>query len=121
MSYWLAANLVVILHFAFVCFVFLGGLLVFRWRRVIYMHIPAAVWGAWIEFHGGICPLTPLENYLRHAAGQSGYSGGFVEHYILPVLYPVNLDRELQVTLGSIVVGVNLFVYGWLVIRHKKA
>jgi hypothetical protein len=113
--YRLAADVVVLLHLAFVLFVVVGGLLVFRWRWVALLHLPAAVWGALIEFAGWICPLTPLENRLRRLGGEQGYPGGFVEHYILPVLYPADLNRGLQLILGALVVAVNLAVYGWLV------
>jgi uncharacterized protein DUF2784 len=105
---------VVGIHFLFVLFVVLGGLLVLRWPRVAYLHIPAAIWGAAIEFAGWVCPLTPLENELRRQAGSAGYSGSFIEHYILPVLYPSALSREIQLLLGFLVVAVNLAVYCYL-------
>jgi len=120
MAYWLAAQLVVILHAGFVCFVVLGGCLAWRWRWVLFLHIPAILWGALIEFRGWICPLTPLEQWLRRAAGQAGYSGGFIEHYLLPVLYPSVLSREMQVFLGTCVVVINIVVYGWLIIRSRR-
>lgn len=119
MGYRLAADLVALTHFGFVLFVVFGGLLALRWRRMIWLHLPAAVWGAWIEFAGWICPLTPLENRLRALAGDAGYRGGFVEHYLLPVLYPTGLTREVQIALGLAVVLVNLAVYGWLVKRRS--
>ena len=105
------ADLVVILHFAFVLFVILGGLLVLRWPRLAYVHLPVALYGALIELVGWICPLTPLEKRLRESAGLQGYQGGFVEHYILPVLYPAGLTRNVQLVLGLIVVGMNLAIY----------
>lgn len=108
------ADLVVGLHFLFVLFVVLGGLLVLRWPRVAYLHVPAAIWGAAIEFAGWICPLTPLENWLRGQAGSAGYSGGFIEHYILPVLYPSALTRDIQLILGFLVVAANLGIYGYV-------
>lgn len=107
----LFADLVVGLHFIFVLFVVLGGLLVLRWPKVAYVHLPAAVWGAAIEFAGWICPLTPLEKWLRRQAGSTGYSGGFVEHYILPVLYPSALTRDIQILLGLLVIAVNVTIY----------
>ena len=110
----LLADLVVAVHFAFVLFVVLGGLLVLRWPKVAYLHIPAAIWGVAIELAGWICPLTPLENSLRTQAGSAGYSGGFVEHYILPILYPSALTREVQVLLGLAVIAVNLAVYAYI-------
>jgi uncharacterized membrane protein YhhN len=113
-SYHLLADLVVGLHFLFVLFVVLGGLLVLKWPRLAYLHIPAAVYGAAIEFAGWICPLTPLEKSLRARAGDAAYEAGFVEHYILPVLYPAGLTRATQWVLGVLVIGVNLAVYWWV-------
>jgi hypothetical protein len=115
----LAADALVVLHLAFVAFVVLGGLLVLRWPRLAWVHVPAALWGAWIEFAGWICPLTPLENRLRAQAGQQGYATSFVEHYLMPVLYPAALTRELQWLLGGLVVGVNAAVY-FIVWRRSK-
>jgi len=89
----------------------LGGLLVLRWRRVAWLHVPAAVWGVWIEFSGRICPLTPLENRYRLLGGQAGYAGGFIEHYILPVLYPHGITRTAQVLLGLAVAAFNVWLY----------
>jgi hypothetical protein len=114
------ANLVLVVHFAFVLFVVLGGLLVLRWPRLAYIHIPAAVWGAWIEFSGRICPLTPLENALRLRAGESGYAGGFLEHYVLPMLYPSGLTRTVQIVLGLLVILVNLGIYGYRLLRKRS-
>ena len=111
MSYGALADLVVALHFGFVLFVVLGGLLVLRWRWVGLVHLPAAVWGAWIEFSARICPLTPLENEYRRLGGEAGYTGGFIEHYILPVLYPHALTRNIQVALGVVVVALNVGLY----------
>jgi hypothetical protein len=114
----LLADLIVAAHFAFVLFVVLGGLLVLRWPRVAYLHVPAAIWGAAIEFAGWICPLTPLENWLRRQAGSAGYSGGFIEHYILPILYPSALSRDIQLLLGFLVIAINLTIYAY-VLRRK--
>jgi hypothetical protein len=114
------ADLVVLIHFAFVLFVVFGGLLVLRWPRVMYLHLPAAAWGAFIELAGGICPLTPLENSLRRSAGLAGYQGGFVEHYILPVLYPAGLTRGVQLTLGMLVIAINLAIYAWVFARRSR-
>jgi hypothetical protein len=110
------ADAVVVVHFAFVLFVLFGGLLVLRWRWVRWLHLPAAAWGALIEFAGWTCPLTPLEKWLRREGNLGGYEGGFVEHYILPVLYPQALTRNVQLVLGLIVVLLNLFIY-WRVLR----
>jgi hypothetical protein len=118
--YRILADLVVGLHFVFVVFVVAGGLLVLRWPRVAFVHLPAAVWGAAIEFAGWICPLTPLENSLRRQAGESGYSTGFIEHYLLPVLYPSALTRDIQLLLGVAVIGINLAIYVYVLRRRHK-
>lgn len=112
------ADLVVLLHLAFILFVMLGGLLVLRRRRLMWLHLPVVAWGAAIEFVGWVCPLTPLENRLRAAAGEAGYSGGFVEHYLIPLIYPEGLTRELQWLLGALVLLVNALVY-WRVLRGR--
>lgn len=120
MAYRILADLVVGLHAAFVVFVVVGGLFALQWPRMALVHLPAAVWGALIEFQGGVCPLTPLEKSLRAAAGQAGYQGGFIEHYLLPVLYPSGLTREVQLALGTAVVVINLAVYGCLLLRRRS-
>ena len=120
MVYRLLADAVVLAHTLFVAFVVLGGVLVWRWRWVAWAHLPAAVWGATIEYGGWICPLTPLENALRARAGLTGYPGGFVEHYLIPVLYPAGLTAATQVVLGTVVVVVNVAAYGALARRARK-
>jgi hypothetical protein len=105
------ADALVLLHLLFVVFVMTGGFLLVRWPRLLWLHLPAAAWGAFIEFSGGICPLTPLENSLRVLGGGSAYSGDFVERYLLPLLYPAQLTPALQRVLGGVVVGVNLLTY----------
>jgi hypothetical protein len=105
------ADVVLLIHFAFVLFVVLGGLLALRWPRVAYVHIPVALYGATIEFLGFVCPLTPLEIWLRRRGGEAGYRGGFVEHYIVSALYPTGLTREIQLGLGVAVLLVNAIVY----------
>jgi Protein of Unknown function (DUF2784) len=116
----LLADLVVGVHFFFVLFVLLGGLLVLRWPRLAFIHLPAAAWGVLIELTGWICPLTPLENTLRTAAGGVAYQGDFVAHYILPVLYPSALTRNIQLLLGCLVLGLNLGIYGYLLYRRAE-
>jgi len=120
MFYTLTADAIVLLHLAFVIFVVAGGLLVFRWRRVALLHLPAVAWAVLLEFRGWLCPLTPLELKLRASGGQAGYGGGFIEHYILPVLYPDELDKVMQIEIGSLVIVVNIAVYGWLLWRIKN-
>lgn len=120
MYYRLLADVVVGVHFAFVLFIIFGGLLAVRWRRWIWIHLPCVVWGALNEFFGWVCPLTPLENWLRQAGGKAGYQPPFVEHYILPILYPAALTREIQIILGMTVVVVNMGLYGWLWSSRKR-
>jgi len=121
MFYRVFADLVVVAHLAFVLFAVLGGFLVFRWKRCAWIHVPAVVWAALIEFAGWVCPLTPLENWLRERGGAIAYRSGFIEHYILPLLYPAMLTRSLQITLGLLVLGINLGIYGWVAYRIAKA
>lgn len=121
MRYRVLADAVAILHAAFVVFVVVGGLLVVRWRRLAVLHIPAAVWGAAIEFGGWVCPLTPLENFLRGRAGEAGYAGGFVDHYVLRTLYPEGLTRTIQWALGLLVIIVNAAAYGYIVRARRRA
>ncbi len=111
MHYGLLADLTVLLHAAFILFAVFGGLLVLRWPRIAWLHLPVVLWAAFIEFSGRICPLTPLENHYRELAGESGYSGDFIEHYVLPVIYPVGLTRNIQFWLGLGVVAVNVVAY----------
>ena len=120
LPYRLLADALVLLHAAFVLFVVLGGLLVWRWPRVAWLHIPAVCWGAGIEFLGGICPLTPLENEWRRLAGEQGYTGGFVDHYVTGLLYPDGLSRTFQVVIGLFVLAVNLAVYALVLRRRSK-
>jgi hypothetical protein len=108
------ANAVLVLHAAFVVFVLFGGLLALRWRRLPWLHLPSVLWVILIELNGWICPLTPLENRLREAAGAQGYSGGFIEQYLLPLVYPPGLTPGLQALFAAIVSGVNIAVYSLL-------
>jgi hypothetical protein len=116
----LLADLLVVLHLVFIGFVLGGGLLVRRWPRLVWAHAPAAVWGTLVELAGWVCPLTPLEQALRQRAGESAYSDSFVEHYVVPIVYPTGLTTELQVAAGVVVVVVNLLVYGSM-LRARRA
>lgn len=120
MMFWYArlADLVVVVHAAFVAFVALGALLVWRRPRLAWVHVPCVIWGVTIEWTGGVCPLTPLEQSLRRAAGQAGYQGGFIEHYLEPILYPAGLTRTAQLVLGAAALLVNLAAYAALVRRR---
>jgi len=119
--YRVLADLVLVVHFLFIAFVVAGGFAAIRWPRLAWAHIPCFAWGALIEFAGWICPLTPLENDLRVASGQAGYSGGFIEHYLLPVIYPGALTREIQIWLGLSVLALNALAYAWLVRRLRQS
>lgn len=116
----LLADAVLVLHLAFILFVVGGALLVRRWPRLVWLHLPALAWGAFIEFSGGLCPLTPLEVRLRVLAGEAGYAGGFIERYLTPLIYPEALTRELQIALGIGVIVLNLLAYAllWRSRRH---
>jgi len=118
--YRVLADLVLVVHLCFVLFVVLGGLAILRWPRLAFLHVPAAVWGVLIEYSGWICPLTPLENSLRVRGGEAGYSGGFIQHYIQPTLYPAGLTRPVQLVLGSIVLVLNLAAYAILLSRSRS-
>jgi len=111
MVYAFLADLVLVLHLAFVVFAALGGLLAFRWRRAPWVHLPAVAWGGFVELTGRICPLTPLENWLREAAGGTGFQGGFVEHYLVALLYPATLSRDVQLQLTASLVLLNVVIY----------
>ncbi len=115
----IAADAVVVVHLLFILFVVFGAFLVERWPKMAWLHLPAVLWGMGIEWSGLICPLTPIENMLRNAAGDQGYAGGFIEQYLMPVVYPVGLTRHVQVMLGIAVMGVNLVLYGRIVARWK--
>lgn len=106
-----AADLVLVVHFAFVLFVALGGLLVLRWARLAWVHVPVVLYGAAVDFVGFICPLTPLEVGLRRRGGEAGYPGGFIEHYVTATLYPQGLTRSAQVAIGVAVLVLNAVVY----------
>ena len=119
--YGLLASLVVLLHVGFVTFIVVGGLLVWRSPRVAWVHLPGVAWGVGIEWSGAICPLTPLEIWLRHRAGQAGYRGDFIDHYVMPLLYPAGLTLEMQFGFGIAILLLNLLVYGWLLHRRRLA
>ena len=111
MFYRVLADLVLVFHLAFIVFVLAGGLLAMRWRLAPYLHLPGVLWAVLVEVSGGQCPLTPLENLLRRAAGASGYSGGFIEQYLVPAIYPAPLSSSLQLLLAAFVVLTNIVVY----------
>ncbi len=115
MPYAILANALVIFHLAFVLFVVLGAALLFKWPTLVWVHVPALAWGIFIELTQGICPLTPLENRWRFKAGQEGYEGGFIDHYIMSLLYPNGLTPTAQIVLGVALVVLNVVLYGlWI-------
>ena len=119
MIYRLIADLVVLIHLAFILFAVLGGLLVLKYRRCAMIHLPAFIWAVLISLAGWICPLTPLENWLRERGGLLGYKASFIEHYILPLIYPGELTRTLQIFLGLLVLAINLGIYGYCFFKIK--
>jgi hypothetical protein len=117
--YGILAGAVIVAHLLFIAFVVAGGLLVWRWPRLAWVHLPAVFWGVVVELTGRICPLTPLENHLRRLGGSNSYSGGFIEQYLIPVIYPANLTANTQYVLGGLVIGVNLIIY-IIIIRKQR-
>jgi uncharacterized protein DUF2784 len=117
----LAADAVLVGHLAFIAFVMLGALAVWRWRWVTWLHVPALAWAAFVEASGRVCPLTPLENALRMGAGDKGYAGDFVEHYLLAIVYPSGLTREIQWLLAALVLIINALLYGRLWLRARRS
>ena len=120
MAYHQFADLVLVVHFAFLAFVVAGGAFVLRWPRVAWVHVPAVIWGVLIEFFGWICPLTPLEIALRHRAGEAAYTGGFIAHYVMRVIYPDGLTRGIQVMLGILVLALNGGIYAAMIARGVR-
>lgn len=120
MIFRLAADAVLLLHAAFIVFVVCGGLLAWRWPRLAWIHLPAAVWGAFVELSAAACPLTALENEFLSRAGLAGYGGGFIEHYLLGAIYPQGLSRATQWLLGAAVVAINAAIYGALLLRRRR-
>lgn len=116
----IAADITMIVHLLFILFVLLGGLLVFRWRWMMLAHLPCVIWVALLEFYGWICPLTPLEQHLRLAGNQQGYSGGFVEHYLFPIIYPSGLTPQIQIIIGSLVIAINVVIYALVGLRYVR-
>lgn len=121
MLYRVLAESILVVHFAFIAFALFGGFLVIRYRRVMFLHLPCLAWGIYIELSGGICPLTPLENRMRRAAGDAGYEGGFIEHYLIAIIYPDGLTHTMQFALAGILVTLNVIAYALVIRKHRKA
>ena len=120
MSARLLADLLVIAHLLFIAFAIFGGAFALRWPKAAWLHLPVLAWAVWIEVSGGICPLTPLENRLRLAAGEAGYAGSFIDHYLVPLIYPADLTREWQWALAAVLVAINAEIYS-TVLRRMRA
>jgi len=118
--YDLFADAIVLTHFLFIAFVICGGLLVIRWPKIAFAHLPAALWGSAVEIFGWICPLTPLENHFRNLAGANQYSGDFILRYLVPIIYPENITASLQQVLGTLVIFINIIFYTIAIRKHKN-
>jgi hypothetical protein len=114
------ADMIVLVHLGFIVFVALGGFLVIKWHNIAFLHIPCALWGVLIAFGGWICPLTPLEMHFRKLAGIAGYDGGFIDHYVMPIVYPAGLTRGMQIAFGVTILAVNLLVYARVLVNRTK-
>ena len=117
----MAANLTLIVHFAFILFVVFGSLLFFVAKKIIFIHIPALIWGSYIELTNSICPLTYLENWFLHKANLTAYSEGFIQNYLMPIVYPTNLTKDLQIYLGIGLIIINMIIYGFIISKLKKS
>ena len=117
----MAANLTLIVHFAFILFVVFGALLFFVTTKIVFIHIPAFLWGSYIELTHSICPLTYLENWLLHKANLTTYSEGFIQNYLIPIVYPANLAKDLEIYLGIVLIVVNMIIYGFIISKLKKS
>ena len=120
MIYSFLADLLVVFHLVFILYVIAGALLIFTWPKTLWIHLPSCFWGMTVEFTGWICPLTPWEIQLRRLAGEEGFSRSFIEQYLIPMIYPSGLNREIQMLMGSIVLIVNLSLYTLILIKRRK-
>ena len=120
MIYSFLADLLVVFHLVFILYVIAGALLIFKWPKTLWLHLPSCFWGMTVEFTGWICPLTPWEFQLRRLAGEEGYTGSFIEHYLIPIIYPSGLTREVQMVLGGTVLIVNLSLYTLILIKRRN-
>ena len=120
MIYSFLADLLVVFHLVFILYVIAGALLIFKWPKTLWLHLPSCFWGMTVEFTGWICPLTPWEIQLRRLAGEEGYTGSFIEQYLIPIIYPIGLTREVQMVLGGTVLIVNLSLYTLILIKRRK-
>lgn len=119
--YQLLADIVLLAHLAFIVFVLGGGLLLLRWPRLVWLHLPALIWGVFVEVNGWVCPLTPLENYFRELAGGDMYRGDFIAQYLLPLIYPAGLTPAIQQMLAGVVIVINIIIYTVIVRARRRA
>ncbi len=119
MFYRLTADLLLVAHLLFIVLVLVGGLLVLRWPRFAWAHLPIVVWGFLVELMGWVCPLTPLEQSLRRAAGDGAYRGSFIEHYLVPLIYPEGMTHSTRMLFAAIVATFNILIYTGLYLRHR--
>ena len=118
--YELAADIILIIHFLFIIFVIFGAFLFFVAKKIVFIHIPAIIWGSYIELTHSICPLTYLENWFLHKANLITYSGGFIQNYLVPIVYPVNITKDLQIFLGIGIIVINIVIYAFIINKLKK-
>ena len=118
--YELAADIILIIHFLFILFVIFGALLFFVSKKIVFIHIPAIIWGSYIELTHSICPLTYLENWFLHKANLTTYSEGFIQNYLVPIVYPMNLTKDLQIFLGIGLIVINIVIYAFIFSKQKK-
>jgi hypothetical protein len=116
----LAADAVLVLHLAFILFAVFGGVLVLWYPKIAWLHLPALTWAVWIAATHGICPLTPLENSLRRVAGEAGYSGTFIDHYVMPLIYPTGLTPTHQTWIAIVLAASNALLYGWALLKALR-
>ena len=119
--YEITADLLLIIHFTFLLFVVFGALLIFASIKIIFIHIPVVIWGSYIELTNSICPLTYLENWFLHKANLTTYSEGFIQNYLVPIVYPMNLTKDLQIYLGITLIVINMIIYGFIISKLKKS
>lgn len=120
MGYRLAADTMMIAHLLYIIFVVVGGLIAFRARWILWLHVPAVAWAIYVQFVGRLCPLTTWEVGLRQRAGEAGFEGGFIEHYLVPLIYPANMPAALPLLLGTAVIVINATLYGWLIVQTRR-
>ena len=121
MGYRLAADSMMVAHLLYIAFVIVGGLLAFRARWILWLHVPAVAWAIYVQYIGRVCPLTTWENQLRGLAGGAGYEGGFIDHYLIPIIYPPGITSGVHLVLGTLVIVFNAGVYSRLITHARRS